>query len=77
MNIPTGEVEIVVSKLEVINKAKTPPFTIEEDTDGGDDLRMQYRYLDLRRDVVRKKLELRHKIAKHTREYLDNAALLK
>lgn len=70
--IPTGEIEIIVSELQVLNVSETPPFTIEEETDGGDDLRMQYRYLDLRRDVVRKKLELRHQIARHTRNYLDN-----
>ena len=58
-NIPTGEIEIIVSELNVLNAAVTPPFTIEDDTDGGDDLRMKYRYLDLRRNAVRKNLELR------------------
>ena len=70
-NLPTGDIEIIVSEFHVLNAAKTPPFTIEEDTDGGDDLRMKYRYLDLRRDVVRKKLELRHQLAKEVRNFLD------
>lgn len=70
-NIPTGDIEIIASEVKVLNKSKTPPFTIETDTDGGDDLRMKYRYLDLRRDVVRKNLELRHKMAFETRRYLD------
>ncbi|MFA6261175.1 MAG: aspartate--tRNA ligase [Bacteroidia bacterium] len=69
--IPTGEIEIVVSNLEVLNEAITPPFTIEEHTDGGDDLRMKYRYLDLRRASVRANLELRHSLARYTRAYLD------
>lgn len=69
--IPTGEIEIVVAKLEVLNEAITPPFTIEEHTDGGDDLRMKYRYLDLRRASVRANLELRHSLARFTRAYLD------
>lgn len=69
--IPTGEIEIIVEKLEILNAAKTPPFTIEDDTDGGDELRMKYRYLDLRRNVVRKNLELRHRMAIETRNYLD------
>ena len=66
--IPTGEVEIEVSGLEVLNKSKVPPFTIEDDTDGGEDLRMKYRYLDLRRTPVRKNLELRHKMLQETRK---------
>jgi len=70
-NLPTGDVEIIVSAIEILNESKTPPFTIEDETDGGDDLRMKYRYLDLRRTVVRESLQLRHKVAKHTREYLD------
>jgi aspartyl-tRNA synthetase len=70
-NLSTGDIEIIVSEFHVLNAAKTPPFTIEEDTDGGDDLRMKYRYLDLRRDVVRKKLELRHQLAKEVRYFLD------
>jgi aspartyl-tRNA synthetase len=69
--IPTGEIEIKVSKLTILNAAKTPPFTIEDDTDGGDELRMKYRYLDLRRTPVRESLQLRHKMAQQTRAYLD------
>lgn len=69
--INTGEVEIKVTKLTVLNAAKLPPFTIEDETDGGDDLRMKYRYLDLRRNTVREKLQLRHKVAQQTRAYLD------
>lgn len=69
--LSTGEIEIVVTELEVLNDALTPPFTIEEHTDGGDDLRMKYRYLDLRRANVRANLQLRHSLARHTRAYLD------
>ena len=71
-NIPTGDIEIIVNKLNVLNAAMTPPFTIEDNTDGGDDLRMKYRYLDLRRSAVRKNLELRHKMTIEVRNYLDN-----
>lgn len=70
--IPTGEIEIVVSDLTVLNSAKVPPFTIEDNSDGGDDLRMRYRYLDLRRNPVRKNLELRHNMAILIRNYLNN-----
>jgi len=70
--IPTGEIEVKVSSLQVLNNAVTPPFTIEDITDGGDELRMKYRYLDLRRNVVRQNLELRHKLALETRKYLDS-----
>ncbi len=70
--IPTGEVEIVVEQLNILNVSLTPPFTIEEETDGGDDIRMQYRYLDLRRDNVRQNLVLRHQVAKAVRKYLDD-----
>jgi aspartyl-tRNA synthetase len=70
-NIPTGDIEIKVSSLEILNQSKTPPFTIEDETDGGDDLRMKYRYLDLRRNVVRESLQLRHKMAQQTRVYMD------
>jgi aspartyl-tRNA synthetase len=69
--IATGDIEIKVSKLTILNAAKLPPFTIEDDTDGGDDIRMKYRYLDLRRNPVREKLQLRHKMAQQTRAYLD------
>jgi len=75
-NIPTGDIEINVSELNVLNASETPPFTIEEDTDGGDDLRMKYRYLDLRRANVRANLELRHKMAFETRRYLDERNFL-
>ena len=70
--MPTGDVEIRVTSIEVLNTSKTPPFTIEDNTDGGDDLRMKYRYLDLRRNVVRESLQLRHKMAQQTRIYLDS-----
>ena len=70
-NIATGEIELVVAEMKVLNGAKTPPFTIEEDTDGGDELRMKYRYLDLRRANVRKNFELRHRMAIEVRNYLS------
>jgi aspartyl-tRNA synthetase len=70
-NIPTGEVEIKVGELTILNAAKTPPFTIEEETDGGDELRMKYRYLDIRRTTIQEKLRLRNKVALETRKYLD------
>lgn len=75
-HISTGEIEIIVEKLNVLNSSQTPPFTIETETDGGDDIRMKYRYLDLRRDVVRKNLELRHKMAFETRRFLDEKGFL-
>ena len=75
-NLPTGDIELIVSELNVLNTAVTPPFTIEDDTDGGDDLRMKYRYLDLRRSCVRKNLELRHKMAFEVRSYLDKEGFL-
>lgn len=75
-HIPTGDIELIVSKLNILNTALTPPFTIEEETDGGDDLRMKYRYLDLRRACVRKNLELRHKMAFEVRRYLDEQGFL-
>ena len=75
-NMPTGDVEIIVSELNILNEAVTPPFTIEDETDGGDDLRMKYRYLDLRRACVRKNLELRHKMAFEVRRYLDEQGFL-
>jgi aspartyl-tRNA synthetase len=76
LNIPTGEIEIIVSKLVILNMSEVPPFTIEDETDGGDDIRMKYRYLDLRRNPVRRNLELRHKIAFETRRYLDERRFL-
>jgi aspartyl-tRNA synthetase len=75
-NIETGEIEIIVSTLKVLNESKTPPFTIEENTDGGDDIRMKYRYLDLRRSNVRQNLELRHKITFEIRRYLNRMNFL-
>jgi aspartyl-tRNA synthetase len=75
-HIPTGDIEIIASELTVLNASQTPPFTIETDTDGGDELRMKYRYLDLRRNVVRQNLELRHRMAFETRRYLDERAFL-
>ena len=71
-NIPTGEIEIIAESLEILNSAEVPPFTIEDETDGGDDIRMKYRYLDLRRNPVRKNLELRHRIVMLVRQFLDN-----
>lgn len=75
-NIPTGEIEIIVTNIIILNKSETPPFTIEDETDGGDDIRMKYRYLDLRRNPVRENLELRHKVAFQTRNYLDKMGFL-
>jgi len=70
--LPTGEIEIIVEKLEVLNESKIPPFTIEDNTDGGEEIRMRYRYLDLRRGVVKRNMELRHRMAFETRNYLDS-----
>ena len=70
-NLPTGDIEVKVTKLQILSKAKTPPFTIEDDTDGGEDLRMKYRYLDLRRNPLRRNLELRHQLMQHTRRFMD------
>jgi len=69
--LPTGDIEIEVTEFAIMNMAVTPPFTIEEDTDGGEDLRMKYRYLDLRRPVLRRNLELRYKVNRSVRNYLD------
>ena len=74
--IPTGEIEIEVKELNILNEAKTPPFTIEDNSDGGDDLRMKYRYLDIRRNPVRRNLELRHRMAMLVRNYLSNLGFL-
>lgn len=71
-DLPTGEIEISLKRIQVLNTSKLPPFTIEDDTDGGDELRMKYRYLDLRRNPVRRNLELRHRLALETRNYLDS-----
>lgn len=75
-NIPTGDIEIIVSELNVLNTAMTPPFTIEDNTDGGDDIRMKYRYLDLRRPSVRRNLELRHRMTIEVRRYLDSQGFI-
>lgn len=72
LNRPTGEIEIEVTDLQVLNASKTPPFTIQEDTDGGEDLRMKYRYLDLRRSNVQQNIFFRHKLALETRKYLSD-----
>lgn len=74
--IPTGDVEIRVDSFQVLNAALTPPFTIEEETDGGEELRLKYRYLDLRRDVVRSKLEIRHRLSQSVRSYLDGLSFI-
>jgi aspartyl-tRNA synthetase, bacterial type len=75
-NIMTGEIELIVSELNILNASLTPPFTIEDESDGGDDIRMKYRYLDLRRNVVRKNLEVRHRMAFETRKYLSDERFL-
>ena len=75
-NLPTGDIEIIADSLKILNKSDVPPFTIEDNSDGGDDLRMKYRYLDLRRPSVRKNLELRHKMAFEIRRYLDSKGFL-
>lgn len=74
--MPTGDIEILVDSITVLNVSKTPPFTIEDNTDGGEELRMKYRYLDLRRSVNRKNLELRHRMGIETRNYLNNQNFL-
>ncbi len=74
--LPTGDIEIIADSLKVLNVSDVPPFTIEDDTDGGDDLRMKYRYLDLRRGAVRRNLELRHRMAFEIRRYLDSKGFL-
>jgi aspartyl-tRNA synthetase len=76
LNMTTGEIEIVVDQINVLNPSVTPPFTIEDDTDGGDELRMKYRYLDLRRKAVRQNLELRHRMAQEVRKYFDAQGFL-
>ena len=74
--MPTGEIEIELNGLKILSSSEIPPFTIEEDTDGGDELRMKYRYLDLRRPVVRKNLELRASVAHAVRTYLNNEGFI-
>ena len=75
-NMPTGDIEIIVSKITVLNEAKLPPFTIEDKTDGGDELRMKYRYLDLRRNVNKNNLMLRHRIGIEVRNYMNSVGFL-
>ncbi|WP_019987380.1 aspartate--tRNA ligase [Rudanella lutea] len=75
-NVPTGDIEVRPTALTVLNTANTPPFKIEDETDGGDDLRMKYRYLDLRRNPVRRNLELRHRMAQETRRYMDEQGFI-
>ncbi len=75
-NLPTGEIEILVSELTVLNEALLPPFTIEDETDGGEELRMKYRYLDIRRNPVRNSLVFRHKVTQEVRNYLSNAGFI-
>ncbi|MDF2380287.1 aspartate--tRNA ligase [Nostoc ellipsosporum NOK] len=75
-NIPTGDIEILVNNFTILNKSAVPPFTIQDDTDGGDDLRMKYRYLDLRRNAVRKNLELRYAVNRAARNYLHNQGFM-
>lgn len=74
--IPTGEIEIMVKELVILNRSETPPFTIEDETDGGDDLRMKYRYLDIRRNAVKNNLILRHKMCLEVRHYLDSLGFI-
>jgi len=71
-NIPTGNIEVLVSELIILNSSLVPPFTIEDETDGGEDLRMKYRYLDIRRNPVRENLVFRHKVSMAVRNYLSN-----
>ena len=75
-NMPTGEIEIEATGCKVLNASLTPPFTIEDDSDGGDDLRMQWRFLDLRRNPLKQNLMLRHKLGIETRKYLDSLEFL-
>ncbi|MDQ7916166.1 aspartate--tRNA ligase [Mesonia sp. MT50] len=75
-NLPTGDIEILVKELTILNEAKTPPFTIEDETDGGEDLRMKYRYLDIRRNPVKNKLIFRHKVAMEVRNFLSTEGFI-
>ncbi|HIA36504.1 MAG TPA: aspartate--tRNA ligase [Flavobacteriales bacterium] len=74
--LKTGDIEIIAKGLKILNESKTPPFTIEDNTDGGEDLRMQYRYLDLRRGPIKRNIELRHQVLQETRKYLDREGFL-
>merc|ERR1712129_334227 len=75
-NIPTGDIEILVSELNILNESKLPPFTIEDNTDGGEELRMKYRYLDIRRNPVRENLIFRHKVTQEVRNYLSQEGFI-
>ena len=75
-NIPTGDIEILVKKLTILNSSTTPPFTIEDNTDGGEELRMKYRYLDIRREPIKKNLILRHQITQQVRKYLSDSSFI-
>ena len=75
-NIPTGEIEILVTELIILNSATTPPFTIEDETDGGEELRMKYRYLDIRRNPVKNNIIFRHKLTQEVRNYLSNEGFI-
>ena len=75
-NLPTGEIEVLVNELNVLNEALLPPFTIEDETDGGEDLRMKYRYLDIRRNPVKNNLIFRHKVTMEVRKYLSNQGFI-
>src|SRR5947209_4701571 len=75
-NLPTGDIEITVDSFTILNKSAVPPFTIQDDTDGGDDLRMKYRFLDLRRNAVKKNLELRYAVNRATRDYLHQQGFM-
>ena len=75
-NIPTGDIEIIVKSFKILNKSAVPPFTIQDDTDGGDDIRMKYRFLDLRRNAVKKNLELRYAVNRATRNYLHQQGFM-
>ncbi|MCL2133131.1 MAG: aspartate--tRNA ligase [Bacteroidales bacterium] len=76
LKIPTGEVEVIIHKIKILNAAETPPFTIEDETDGGEELRAKYRYLDLRRNPLRRAMELRHRMAQEVRRYFDSVNFL-
>ena len=74
--LPTGDIEIIATELNILNTSEVPPFTIEDESNGGDDLRMRYRYLDIRRTPVRRNLELRHQMTMEVRRYLDSKGVL-
>jgi len=75
-HLPTGEIELTVQSFKVLNRSALPPFTIQDDTDGGDDLRMKYRYLDLRRNVVKQNIELRYAVSRATRNFLHSKGFM-